>query len=54
MKNLIFRLNTLFSGVTDPDPIVSDAAIKFKWLITNGFCRAGVLHPAEKDVSPEK
>jgi hypothetical protein len=41
-------LNTLFGGVTDPDPTVADAATKATRLIANGFCRAGVLHPAFK------
>jgi hypothetical protein len=47
-SSLFFWLNTLFGGVTDPDPTVADAEIKSKWLITNGFCRVGVLHPAFK------
>ncbi len=45
---LFFRLNTLFGGVTDPDPTVADAAIKSKWLIANVLCRIGVLHPAKR------
>ncbi len=45
---LIFRLNPLFGGVTDPDPTVADAAAKAKRLIRRCFVGSGCFTPPFK------